>query len=84
MPLLFLALTFMTLVAGALCVPSNNDSNEYRIPRVLHWLGDGRWHWVHTLDARMNIAGCGFEWLSAPLMLFTHTDRFIFLINWVS
>jgi hypothetical protein len=32
----------------------------------------------------MNIAGCGFEWLAAPLVLFTHTDRFLFLINWIS
>jgi hypothetical protein len=84
LPLLFFVLAVMTLVAGALYVPSNNDSNEYRIPRVWHWLAQGQWHWIHTLDERMNIAGCGFEWLSAPLMLFTRTDRFIFLINWVS
>ncbi len=84
LPLLFLALAVMTLVAGALYLPANNDSNEYRIPRVWHWLAEGQWHWIPTLDDRMNIAGCGFEWLSAPVMLFTHTDRFIFLINWIS
>ena len=32
----------------------------------------------------MNIANCGFEWLTAPLMLFCHTDRLFFLINVVS
>lgn len=37
-----------------------------------------------TLDIRMNISGCGFEWLSAPIILFTDSFRFIFLINWFS
>jgi hypothetical protein len=32
----------------------------------------------------MNISACGFEWLAAPLILFTHTGRFLFLINWIS
>jgi hypothetical protein len=83
-PLLFLVLAVMTLAGGALYVPVNGDSNAYRIPRVLHWLGQGQWHWIHTGDERMNSAGCGFEWLTAPLVLFTRTDRFIFLLNWVS
>ena len=84
LPLLFLVLALMTFLAGALYVPCNNDTNEYRIPRVWHWLAQGHWHWISTLDYRMNIAGCGFEWLCAPVMLFTQTDRFIFLLNWVS
>lgn len=83
-PLLFLTLALMSLVAGMLYVPSNADSNAYRIPRVLHWLGAERWHWIRTLDIRMNIAGCGFEWLSTPLTLFGRTDRFVFLVNWAS
>ena len=32
----------------------------------------------------MNIAATGFEWLSAPLLLFTRTNQFLFLINWAS
>ena len=82
-PLAFLVLALMTFVAGSLYIPNNGDSNGYRIPRVLHWLGQEQWHWIHTGDARMNSAACGFEWLSAPLILFTRTDRFLFLINWV-
>jgi hypothetical protein len=83
-PSLFLAMAVMTLVAGGLYICQDNDSNEYRLPRVWHWLAEGRWHWIHTLDDRMNIAGCGFEWLSTPLMLFTRSDRFFFLANWIS
>src|SRR5262249_8624306 len=62
----------------------NLDTLGYRLPRVLHWLTEERWHWIRTCDERMNVAGCGFEWLSAPLLLFTRSDRLDFLINWVS
>jgi hypothetical protein len=82
-PLIFLALTIMCFAGGALYVTENNDSNEYRIPRVWHWLAEGRWHWIHTLDLRMNVTGCNFEWLVAPIMLFTRYDRFIYLANWI-
>lgn len=83
-PLIFLALLLMSLLGGYLYLSNNGDSNAYRIPRVLHWLGRMQWHWIATLDARMNFVGCNFEWLSAPLVLFTRTNRWIFLINVVS
>ena len=83
-PMLFLALLLMSLIGGLLYIPINGDSNSYRIPRILHWLGQQQWHWIHTLDERMNIAGCGFEWLAAPVVLFTHSDRYIFLVNWAA
>jgi len=83
-PLCFLALALLSLAAGLFYLPANADSNAYRIPRVLQWLGAGQWHWIHTLDIRMNIAGCNFEWLFTPLVLFARTDRFDFLINWIS
>lgn len=84
LPRLFLVLALLSLLAGALNLPNSTDSNSYRIPRVFHWLGQGQWHWIHTLDSRMNIAGTGFEWLSAPLILFTGSSQWLFLINWVS
>jgi hypothetical protein len=80
-PLLFLALVLMSLLAGSLYLPGNSDALAYRIPRVLHWLGREQWHWIYTQDSRMNVVGCNFEWLSAPLILFTGTDQWIFLIN---
>jgi hypothetical protein len=51
---------------------------------VLHWLAEQRWHWIHTDFQRVNTRACGIEWLSAPLMAFTRTDRLLFLINAVS
>lgn len=83
-PCLFLLLACLSLAAGFLYVPADGDSDAYRIPRVLHWLGAQQWHWIATLDIRMNISGCGSEWLSAPVILFTDSFRFIFLINWLS
>ena len=83
-PQLFLAIAALSFLSGCLYPALNYDANAYRLPRVMHWLAAGQWHWIHTLDARMNISACGMEWLSAPLILFTHTDRFLFLINWVS
>ena len=83
-PQLFLVLALLCLTGGLLYVSNSGDSNSYRIPRVLHWLGREQWHWINTLDARMNFVGCDFEWLSAPLILFTGSPRWTFLINIVS
>ena len=83
-PQFFFLLALLALLSGALLPDLNYDTDAYRLPRVFHWLWAGQWHWIHTFDPRMNIAGCGFEWLCAPLILFTHTDRFLFLINWIS
>jgi hypothetical protein len=82
-PLLFLILASMSFVSGVLYPPYNSDTDAYRLPRVLHWLGQEQWHWIHTADARMNVADCGYEWFVAPMVLFTRTDRFLFLINWI-
>jgi hypothetical protein len=83
-PRFFLLLVVLAFLSATLLPDLNYDTDAYRLPRVLHWLWAGQWHWIHTFDPRMNIAACGFEWLCAPLVLFTHTDRFLFLINWFS
>jgi len=80
-PLIILAIAVLSLASGLRAVPENGDSNAYRIPRVLHWLNESGWHWIRTEDSRQNIAGCGYEWLFAPLILFTHSDRWVFLPN---
>ena len=80
-PLAFLIVASLALLGGAVHPPSNYDALAYRIPRVLHWLADGRWHWIYTDFQRVNTRACGIEWLSAPLIAFTRTDRLLFLIN---
>ena len=80
-PLAFLVLAFLAILGGAIHPPSNYDALAYRIPRVLHWLAAGQWHWIYTSFQQVNTRACGIEWLSAPLIAITRTDRSLFLVN---
>ena len=83
-PLVFLILAAMAFLGGALYPPTNYDALAYRVPRVLHWLAAGQWHWIHSVFPRINMRGCGIEWVSAPFIALLKTDRLLFLINIVS
>ena len=83
LPACFVGLAFLVLLGGALYPPTTHTAMTYRTPRVLHWLAEGHWHWIHTSNYRMNNRCCGLEWLSAPLLLFTGSDRSLFLINFI-
>jgi hypothetical protein len=83
LPLAFAGLAALALLGGVLYAPNNYDALTYRLPRVLHWLAQGRWHWIYTLNERMNDRSCGFEWLMAPVLLLAKSDRPLFLINLV-
>ena len=83
-PLAFLLLSGLAILGGIIHAPNNYDALAHRTPRVLHWLAEGRWHWIHTEFERLNTRGCGSEWVTAPLIAFTGTDRLVFLINVVS
>lgn len=82
-PLMFAVLAALVFLSGLLYAPSNHTGLSYRIPRVLHWLQAGEWHWIFTPNLRMNTRACGIEWLSAPLLLFTKSDRLLFLLNFI-
>jgi hypothetical protein len=84
LPFSFLILSGLSLLAGLLYAPNNYDALTYRIPRVMHWLQNEGWHWIHTDNTRMNTRATGFEWLMAPQLSVLKTDRFIFLVNWLS
>jgi hypothetical protein len=83
-PFAFLLLALLAVAGGVWHAPNNYDALSYRVPRVLHWLAAGQWHWIHTDSLRLNAWACGFEWLAAPLLAFTKSDRWLFLINAVS
>ncbi|HUS37034.1 MAG TPA: hypothetical protein VM680_16940, partial [Verrucomicrobiae bacterium] len=80
-PLAFLILTAMAILGGALYLPNNFDGLAYRTPRVLNWLAEGQWHWIHSHVGNLNTRGAAFEWITAPLFALTKTDRLEFLIN---
>lgn len=81
LPKTFLLLSALAILGGFLYAPNNYDALAYRIPRVLHWLAEGQWHWIHTEFHRLNTRACGMEWVAAPVIALTHTDRWLFLIN---
>jgi hypothetical protein len=83
-PAAFLVLAVLVFLGGAIHAPANYDGLAYREPRVLNWIADGRWHWIHTLFHRLNVRACGFEWLTAPMFVLLRTDRLVFLINYAS
>ena len=83
-PLAFLILAAVAFTGGVMYAPNNYDALAYRLPRVLHWLAEGRWHWIHTEFQRVNARGCGVEWVVSPILLFTGTDRFLFLLSFAS
>jgi hypothetical protein len=83
-PLAFLILAAMAFLGGVLYAPSNYDALAYRVPRVLHWLAAGQWHWIHTIFPRINTRSSGIEWVSAPVVALLGTDRWLFLINFIS
>lgn len=80
-PAAFLVIAALATLGGVLNAPNNYDALAYRLPRVLNWLAEERWHWIHTWFPRLNTRACGSEWVSAPLMLLSRTHRLLFLIN---
>jgi hypothetical protein len=83
LPFIFLSTAIMVFIGGVLYAPNNYDALSYRLPRIFNWLAEGRWHWIDTVDQRLNYSGTGFEWLMLPLFVFTHSDRFFFLISFL-
>ena len=83
-PLIYLFCALSALVGGAIHSPTNHDALSYRVPRLLHWLSSGQWHYIGGTDTRMDFSGTGFEAMMLPPFAAFHTLRFAFLINAVS
>ncbi len=80
---LFAILTAAIFIGGALYIPWSFDATTYRLPRILYWWAHNGWYWTNSLDNRMDYSSVGFEWQMLPVILFTHSDRFLFLLNWI-
>ncbi len=83
LPFCFLAFGVLIFISGVIYLPDNYTGLTYRAGRVLQWLAHGHWFWIHTMDFRMNDRACGMEWLTAPILLFTHSTRGLFLLNFL-
>ena len=83
LPAGFAGLAFLVFLGATVYPPTTHEGLTCRVPRVLHWLAGGHWHWIITPNARLNDRPCGLEWMAAPLLLFTRSDRFLFLVNFI-
>ncbi len=83
LPLVYLGIAALSLVSALLYTPWSFDAMSYRLPRVLYWWAAHRWYWIGTLDHRLDYSSCGYEWQMLPVIIFTRTDRLIFLLNWI-
>lgn len=79
--LAFFFFATLTFIGGLLYAPNNYDALAYRVPRTLHWLATGHWHWIHSTFDRLNTRSAGGEWTMAPLLLFFGTERVLWLPN---
>ncbi len=83
LPLIYLTIAALSLLGGLLHVPWSSDALSYRFPRLLYWWGAHQWQWIGTVDHRLDFSSCGFEWQLLPLLELTHSDRLLFLLNWI-
>lgn len=81
---LYLLSFCMALAGGLIYAPSNYDALCYRVPRVLQWIAEGSWHWIHTSHVAVNTRTTATEWISLPILLLTSSDRLLFLPNIIS
>jgi hypothetical protein len=83
LPLLFAVTVVLSFLGGILYIPVYGDALSYRLPRLFHWIAEGRWHWIHTGDPRMNVVGPDTEWLWAPIWALTRNEKWCFLISFI-
>ena len=81
LPAGFMLIAILSLLGGILHAPNNMDALHYRMPRVAHWLMAERWEWFPSNNNAQNTRSCGYEWMTAPLVSLTGTDRFTFVFN---
>lgn len=81
--LVYFLVVVSSLLAGLWYEPWSSDATLYRLPRVFYWWFDQHWHWIGTVDHRLDYNSLGFEWQMLPLIIGSHSDRGLFLLNWL-
>ena len=83
LPLIYAGAACLSLIGAVAYTPWSFDSTTYRLPRLLDWWTANHWYWIGTVDHRLDFSSCGFEWQMLPLLELTHSDRALFLLNWL-
>ena len=77
-PARLFACVLLATLAGALSQRiAHFDALSYRIPRILQYLAENRWHWIRTTEFRMNAVAPGIEWLWAPIFAVGAPERLV-------
>lgn len=84
LPLAYGVLALVILLGAVGHEATNYDALWYRLPRVHHWLAEGRWHWIHSTNLRLNCVAIGYEWAQLPWMLLPGGEHWTFLPSWIS
>jgi len=84
LPLIYLLLLALISMGDVLYAPTQYDALCYRLPRMLHWVSEGHWHWIHSFDNRLNLSAVNYEWMTMPLLALTRSDRWLWIPNLVS
>jgi len=77
----FMLVAVLSMVGGLLHSPNNFDAMNFRLPKVLGWLMEGGWQWFPANNNSLNTRASGMEWVMAPLLSWTGSDRLLFLTN---
>ena len=77
----FVAVAGLSLLGGLLHAPNNFDAMNFRLPKVAGWLMEGGWQWFPANNNSLNTRASGMEWVFAPLLAWTGSDRILFLTN---
>lgn len=84
LPLAYALLAAVILLGAVAHEATNYDALWYRLPRMHHWLAEGRWHWIHSTNLRLNCVAIGYEWAQLPWMILLGSERWTFLPSWIS
>ncbi len=77
----FVVVAALSLLGGLLHAPNNFDAMNFRLPKVAGWLMEGGWQWFPANNNSLNTRASGMEWVFAPLLAWTGSDRVLFLTN---
>ena len=79
--LAFALVAALSILGGLLHAPNNFDAMNFRLPKVAGWLMEGGWQWFPANNNSLNTRASGMEWVFAPLLAWTGSDRILFLTN---
>jgi hypothetical protein len=79
--LAFVLVAGLSILGGLLHAPNNFDAMNFRLPKVAGWLMEGGWQWFPANNNSLNTRASGMEWVFAPLLAWTGSDRVLFLTN---